>query len=223
LDEEEQTVPVMDMKAATKYLNKFIFNSFPLRNKERKVACTELWTLPRIKRFPTIAKHARSLVAGKLHRPSSQLLRLVGVCIKSVFNILTDGYKWETKRASSQGLGRGYWGPEAVLCSVHAIITKLATSGGKMLARLLLLGRCPSFIPSNVHPFQGIQSVFALITTDHRCEISHGIDYLRSCISNFGLLLVCAVKILLFFVDFVELCVLLFQKTIVLGFLTYIQ
>jgi hypothetical protein len=64
---------------------------------------------------------------------------------------------------------------------VHAIITKLATSGGKMLARPLLLGRCPSFIPSSVHPFQGIQSVFTLITNNYRCEISHGIDYLRSC------------------------------------------
>jgi len=102
-------------------------------------------------------------------------------CIESVLNILTDEYKWESKRASSQVLGRGYWRPEAVLCSVHAIITKLATSGGKMLARPLLLGRCPSFIPSSVHPFQGIQSVFTLITNNYRCEISHGIDYLRSC------------------------------------------
>jgi hypothetical protein len=69
---------------------------------------------------------------------------------------------------------------------------------------------------SIVYPFQGIQSVFTFITTDHRCEISHGIDYLSSCIPDFELLLVCAV---FFFVGFVQLCVLLFQKTIVLGFL----
>jgi hypothetical protein len=78
LDEEEETVPVLDMKAATKCLNKFISNSSPLRNKERKVACTVLWTLPGIKRFRTIGKHASSLVAGKVHRPSSQLLHLAG-------------------------------------------------------------------------------------------------------------------------------------------------
>ncbi len=43
-------------------------------------------------------------------------------------------------RASSQVFGPRYWGPEAVLCiSVHAIITKLATTGGKMLTRRLLL------------------------------------------------------------------------------------
>jgi len=51
---------------------------------------------------------------------------------------------------------------------------------------------------SIVYPFQGIQSVFTLITTDHRCEISHCIDYLSSCIPDFELLLVCAAKILFF-------------------------
>jgi hypothetical protein len=69
---------VLDMRAAAKCLNKFISNSSPLRNKERKVACTVLWTLPGIKHFPTIVKHASSLVAGKVHRPSSQLLHLAG-------------------------------------------------------------------------------------------------------------------------------------------------
>jgi len=51
---------------------------------------------------------------------------------------------------------------------------------------------------SIVYPFKGIQSVFTLITTDHRCEISHGIDCLSSCIPDFELPLVCAVKILFF-------------------------
>ncbi len=51
---------------------------------------------------------------------------------------------------------------------------------------------------SIVYPFQGIQSVFTLITTDHRCEISHGIDYLTSYIPDFELFLVCAVKIRFF-------------------------
>jgi hypothetical protein len=150
LDEEEETVLVLDMKAATKCLNKFISNSSPLRNKERKGPCTVLWTLPGIKRFPTIGKHASSLVAGKVYRLSSQLLHLAGYVFSQSCISLLMGYQWETKRASSQVLGHGYWGPGAVLCSVHAIITKLATSGGKMLALPLLLGRCPSFIPSRV-------------------------------------------------------------------------
>jgi len=51
---------------------------------------------------------------------------------------------------------------------------------------------------SIIYPFQGIQSVFTLITTDHRCETSHRIDYLSSCVPDFELLLVCAVKILFF-------------------------
>jgi hypothetical protein len=65
----------------------------------------------------------------------------------------------------SRVLGPRYWGTEAVLCPVDAISTKLATTGGvgEDASSLVAAEKV-----SITYPFQGIQSVFTFITTDHR-------------------------------------------------------
>jgi hypothetical protein len=70
------------------------------------------------------------------------------------------------KTASSQVLGCEYWGTKAALCPVHAMSTKLATIGwgAREDASSLVAAEKVSI----TYPFQGIQSVFTLITTDHR-------------------------------------------------------
>ncbi len=179
MDEEEETVPVLDMKAATKCLNKIISNSSPLINKGRKVACTVLWTLPGIKWFPTIGKHAKSLVVGKVHLLSSQLLHLAGyVFSTSWISLLMDTNEKRrehprkfldidtgVQERCAQCMQLLQSLSQVGLCSVHAIITKLVTIGGKMLARPLLLGSCPSFIPSRVF---SPSSPLSLLITDAR-------------------------------------------------------
>jgi hypothetical protein len=84
--DEEETVLVLDTKAATKSLNKFISNSSALKNKERlttssrkgnwvpKVVCTVFWSLSGIKHFLTIGKDITWLAAGKVQHPSFLIL-----------------------------------------------------------------------------------------------------------------------------------------------------
>jgi hypothetical protein len=209
LDEEEETVPVLDIKAATKCLNKLISNYSPLRNKKRITASSRKWKLGSKSRIysnldcstnETLSDNwERCYLASCWEGPSTVLPNLTAcrVCTKSVLNVLTDGYRWEMKRASSQVQAADTGVQKQCCAQCMQLVRSLLQlgGGGGDVSSLVAAAKV-----SIAYTFQGIQSVFTLITTDHRWEISHGINYLRSSILDFELpLLACAVKIFLFF------------------------